>query len=258
VKRFAPEGQTDDSSPPSLALLTPGVPIDVGGLPARLLSPAVTEAVPPLVLYLHRGDFIPQPTSPPPLVARLLAAAGAAVVTLRDPLAPAAHSPAALDIAYAALQWMQRHKASLASERSPMVVAGEHTGGNLAAALAMKARDLATPPLAGQILLSPTLDPSPGTATLTSQRVDGLPRALVVTSDSDPWRDQTLAYTQQLRAAGVGVRERVLDAGQSWPAGLNVDDTDAPWITAVCIAFEQFFRSLAPAPDLTPTRAAVR
>lgn len=255
MKRFAPESQSDDAS---LALQTLGVPIDVCGMPARLLSPTASGALPPLVLHLHGGNVITQATSPPPLVARLLAAAGAAVVTLCDPRAPAAPLSVAVDTAYAALLWVQRHKASLASERSPMVVAGEHAGGHLAAALAMKARDLAAPPLAGQILLSPMLGPTPSTATLTSQRLDGLPRGLVITSDSDPLRDETLAHSQQLRAAGVGVRERVLDAGQSWPAGLNDGDTDAPWITAVCIAFEQFFRSLAPAPDLTQARPAVR
>ena len=74
--------------------------------------------------------------------------------------------PQAAEAGHAALSWMHRNRRRLGGEGAAVLVAGEEAGGNLAAAVALMARDRQRPPLAGQILLSPMLDPCLGTASL--------------------------------------------------------------------------------------------
>ena len=62
--------------------------------------------------------------------------------------------------------WMHARRADWVTKKSGLFVAGEEAGGNLAAALALMARDQQAPPLAGQILLSPMLDPCMATCSV--------------------------------------------------------------------------------------------
>ena len=66
----------------------------------------------------------------------------------------------------AALVAIGKGRARWAAKHAPLYVAGEEAGGNLAAALALMARDRRGPALAGQILLSPMLDACLGTSSL--------------------------------------------------------------------------------------------
>ena len=118
----------------------------------------------PLVLHFHAGAFIAGSLDEGATVAGLLADAGALVLSLDYPLAPAHPFPQAIQAGYDALAWADQHRRRLATARAPIYVAGEEAGGNLAAAVAMVARDRAGPELAGQILLSPMLDACVGTA----------------------------------------------------------------------------------------------
>ena len=69
--------------------------------------------------------------------------------------------------AFQALDWLHAQPRRTGSSRkSGLFVAGEEAGGNLAAALALMARDQQAPPLAGQILLSPMLDPCMATCSI--------------------------------------------------------------------------------------------
>jgi acetyl esterase/lipase len=144
------------------------------------------------------------------------------------------------------------------SKKSSIFVAGEEAGGNLAAALALMARDQHTPPLAGQILLSPMLDACmatcsirqaeagpvgckwadgwhqylgsadkaahPYAAPLGSSRLAGVAPALVLTAQDDPMRDESLRYSRRLRESGVAVEEHVLAGPTGWPNALDFWD----------------------------------
>jgi acetyl esterase/lipase len=96
------------------------------------------------------------------------------VVSLAYPLAPEHPFPQPIEVGYAVLQWLYKHRVKMAGKGAPLFLAGEEAGGNLAAAVAVISRDRGHPPLAGQILVSPMLDPCTGTA---SQR-EATPQAL--------------------------------------------------------------------------------
>src|SRR5437764_5798801 len=112
---------------------------------------------PARVLHLHGGAFAGD-VECGAAVAAVLAEAGATVFSADYPSGAAHPFPEALEAAYAALQQLAEKRS-----RHPLFVAGEEAGGNLAAALALMCRDRLEPKLAGQILLSPMLDPRLGT-----------------------------------------------------------------------------------------------
>jgi acetyl esterase len=205
-----------------------------------------------LVLHFHGGSFVTGSLDSGAAVAQVLADAGAAVVSVDYPLAPARPFPQAVEAGYAALLWLDRQRKRLAHATAPLFVAGEEAGGNLAAAVAMISRDRGGPALAGQILLSPMLDVCVATASHrdardgpvgcpcadgwraylaqatdalhpyaapgASMRLTGLPRTLLITSQDDPLRDETQAYAQRLRVAGIAACSSVLPITTGWPA----------------------------------------
>src|SRR5207248_9394273 len=73
-------------------------------------------------------------------------------------LAPEHRYPAAVDDAYAALAWAGAHLRDIAGRDVPLIVAGDSAGGNLAAVMALRARDRGGPPIALQVLIYPVTD----------------------------------------------------------------------------------------------------
>jgi acetyl esterase/lipase len=207
------------------------------------------------VLHLHGGAFVGGSLDSGRTVATLLAKSGAVVVSADYPLAPEHRFPDALQASYRTLSWLHENRARWGTKKSAIFVAGEEAGGNLAAGLALMARDQRTPPLAGQILLSPMLDACMATCSirqadagpvgckwadgwhqylgsadkaahpyaspLSSSRLSGLPPALVLTAQDDPMRDESLSYARRLRESGVTVREHVLAGPSGWPNALG-------------------------------------
>src|SRR4051794_26035896 len=78
-----------------------------------------------LVLHLHAGAFVaapePRRTS---VVEQLFVQAGASVVSLRYPLAPAHPFPEAVNAAYASLLYLSRERRRLSGARTPILVSG--------------------------------------------------------------------------------------------------------------------------------------
>ena len=258
------------------------------GLPLRLYGDRTPEGAVPLVLHLHGGAFVAGDLDSGATVAGLLAAAGAVVVSLAYPLAPAHPFPQGIEAAYAALGWTFQQRRRLAGSGSRVYLAGEEAGANLAAALSMVARDRAHPPLAGQVLISPLLDPCVGTPSVraalgaqtcckwaegwqqylrspmdaehpyavpgASRRLVDLPPTLVLAGADDPMRDEAQAYAQKLEQAGVAVRLRVLGPETGWPGTLLEKPAAGacPCGDAVVGQLRQFFADTRPAKPRPP------
>lgn len=232
--------------------------------------------VAPLVVHFHAGAFVGGSLEGGSCVAGLLADAGAVVMSLDYPLAPEHPFPSAVEMGYAALEWAFKARHKLAGVGAPLFVAGEEAGGNIAAAVALMARDLHEPALAGQILLSPMLDPCLATASLrdaeagpvgctwadgwhnylprledashpyaapgSAFRLVGLPPTLLITAQDDPLRDETLAYAARLRAAGLVALDTVLPVPTGWPCSYQEPaDPQKAWAPLIHERFSRFF-----------------
>jgi acetyl esterase/lipase len=238
----------------------------------------------PLVVHFHGGAFVSGDLESGECMARLLVEAGAVVVSVGYPLAPQHRFPEAVEAGYAALEWTYKQRAKLAGKDASLYVAGDEAGGNLAASIALIARDRAHPPLAGQILIAPMLDPCVGTASLRESmqcetgckwaegwqhylrgpmdaehpyavpgkatRLAGLPPALVLSGHDDPMRDEAMAYAQRLRDAGIAVTTNVLEARTDWPESLTESPPpECPCAVAVREHLRAFFYPAMPPPS---------
>ena len=242
--------------------------------------PAGTPAR-PLVLHFHGGNFACGDLDDGRCVSRLLVEAGAVVVSMADPLAPLHPFPDAIEVGYEALGWLYKQRAKFAGKGAQVYLAGEEAGGNLAASLALIARDRAHPPLAGQLLLSPMLDPCVGTASMRdatpdsvevtdckyfkgwkdylqrprdaehpyavpggARRLADLAPTLVLVGQDDPMRDEALGYAKRLHDAGIPVCSQVLASARGWPEALAdpaTADSACPCSASVLQQFRRFF-----------------
>lgn len=209
-----------------------------GLIPIRLYHP-VSEPVGSVVLLHGGGWMVGNLTSSDILCRRLAAAANCEVINVDYRLAPEHPFPQPLDDAFAVLEWAT-------ARRGPVVVAGESSGGNMAAACAIRARDAGGPPIAGQFLAYPITDhdwntPShrnagrntwllstadmqwffahyvgsdydPADPLIAPLRVldpRGLPAALIAVGELDLLRDDAINYSRRLDDAGVPVTLRI-------------------------------------------------
>jgi acetyl esterase len=278
LSSFSTAGTWPDGLDQQIAI-APDRQLDVrvyGRHPDRAIEPA------PLVLHFHAGAFVAGSLDQGACVAGLLADAGAVVISVDYPLAPSHPFPQAVESGYAALLWAWKARHKLAGRNAPLLVAGEEAGGNLAAAIALMARDQDAPRLAGQILLSPMLDACMATASLrdahagpvgctwadgwhqylprqedaghpyaapgAALRLSGLPPTLLITAGDDPLRDETRSFAGRLRQAGVRVQEAVLPPVTGWPLSYrHTGDSQVVWGDAVARQLSEFFSSLAAA-----------
>lgn len=205
----------------------------------------------PVVVYFHGGLFNCGKVEDAAALATALSPQ-AVVVCVDYPLAPKLHFPATVEVAFEALLWAASQASRLGGSAKQIVVAGDQAGGNLAAAVAMMARDrglgIDHAAVVAQMLITPLLDPQQSTpsmqqapecpcrqawsdylgcasnaahpyaAPLLSRRLAGLPPALVVSNDESPLRDEAEQYAAKLIAAGVPVQVRRLGPGKGSPA----------------------------------------
>ncbi len=233
--------------PPELtsvkALVIPG---PGGGIPARLYIPKTLrhrDGLSPCLVFFHGGGWVIGDLDSHDVVCRILADEGSVLVISVDyRLAPEHKFPAAIDDAIAATRWIADNAMQLNVDVEQLFVGGDSAGGNLAAIVAIDARDNDGPKLKGQMLIYPATDfrmdhPShsePETSCLLTHNVirwfadhyltsaedidnwrasparvndlQGLPPAYVLIAGADPLRDEGDDYARRLAEAGVAVK----------------------------------------------------
>jgi acetyl esterase len=113
-----------------------------GTVPIRVYTPKDGKGPFPVILYFHGGGFVIATNDTYDATPRALAnGAGAVVVSVEYRKAPENKFPAAPEDAYSAYEWLLKHVSSVNGDPKKIAVAGESAGGNLAANVAIMARD---------------------------------------------------------------------------------------------------------------------
>jgi acetyl esterase len=143
--------------PASMKVWEETVPAPEFAVPVRLYRPAAAPAEgAPAVLYMHGGGFMKGDLDSSDSVAWGFAEeAGAVVVSVDYRLTPEHPYPAAFNDCWASLLWLRENAARLGVDPDRIGLAGDSAGGNLAAAVCLKARDAGGPPIACAALIYP-------------------------------------------------------------------------------------------------------
>ena len=120
------------------------IPGPAGDLPLRVYTPATaSEDLPlPVLVYFHGGGWVRGNLDTHDNLCRALAnAAECLVVSVDYRMAPEHTYPAAVDDCYAATVWVGAHAEELSGDGARVAVGGDSAVGNLAATIALMARD---------------------------------------------------------------------------------------------------------------------
>jgi acetyl esterase len=215
------------------------IPLDGRTIGGRLYVPEGAGENPPLVVFYHGGGWVIGSLDTHDGTCRALArASGVALLSVDYRLAPEHRYPAAAMDCFDATRWASENGAALGVDASRIGVAGDSAGGNLAAVVAVMARDQGLA-LRHQLLIYPVTDcdysyPSydqngggeyflgtetmrwfwnqylggcasadaPLATVIRTEDLEGLAPATVITAEYDPLRDEGMAYADKLRAAG--------------------------------------------------------
>ena len=215
------------------------IPGPAGSLKVRVYRPSDDDGL-PMLLGIHGGgwvlgDVITEDGS----MRGLVNGAECLAVSVEYRLSPEVRFPEPLYDCYSTLEWMADHASELGGDASRLAVAGTSAGGNLSAAVALKARDEGGPELCHQVLFTPVTDQdfttdsyksygegyfltqdsmqwfwdhyigpdgdphNPLASVLRATDLSGLPAATVITAEYDPLRDEGESYSAALLAARV-------------------------------------------------------
>lgn len=218
------------------------IPGPLGPIPIRIYTPEGQGPFPVLVFF-HGGGWVIGDLDTHDSICRLLTrSAGCITVSVDYRLAPEYKYPAARDDCYAATKWVAENAETINGDPQRLAVGGDSSGGNLAAVVALMARDQGEPHLAYQLLITPVTDYyKPGTPSyqenaegyfltrddmvwfwnhyvsseeearhpyaspLQAENLYGLPPAMIITAEFDPVRDEGERYAARLKDAGVSV-----------------------------------------------------
>ncbi|EGC29190.1 hypothetical protein DICPUDRAFT_159260 [Dictyostelium purpureum] len=125
------------------------------------LDPGEKPSIYPILMWFHSGGFVSKSIETPSIdgLCRLLSnQAKCVVISVDYRLAPEHMFPAAALDCFAATCWAVKKASTFDGDPTRVAVAGDSCGGNLAAAVALMARDKETPRLCGQVLICPILD----------------------------------------------------------------------------------------------------
>lgn len=216
-----------------------------GAIPLRVYRPAGSDAnaALPVCMYFHGGGFVIGDIEMYDNLCRIISnAAGCVVVSVDYRLAPETRFPGAVEDCWAATNWVHDNAARLKIDPQRMAVGGDSAGGNLAAVVALMARDAGAPSLRYQLLIYPVTQLAETEslkrnaegyfltadlmryfvgnyigdnaaaasdwrlAPMLARSHSALPPASILVCGFDPLHDDGVAYADRLRAAGVAVK----------------------------------------------------
>jgi len=210
----------------------------------RVVRPAGAREKLPVIMYFHGGGWmLGDARTHDRLVRQLSIGARAAIVFVEYDRSPEAKYPVANEQAYAATLYVAQHAAEFNVDATRLAVIGDSAGGNMAAVVALMARQRGGPSIAAQVLYYPCVDadfetgsydkfadgpwltrpamkwywdnylpdalarqqPTACPLRASLDELRGLPPALVVTVENDLLRDEGEAYAHRLAQADVPV-----------------------------------------------------
>jgi len=215
-----------------------------GQVALRIMRPQHAPATLPVIVYIHGAGWVfGSKQTHDRLMRELAVGAETAVVFPEYRLSPEAKYPTAIEECYSVVKWVAEHGRELGMNPERLAVAGDSVGGNMTAAVTLLSRERGEPDIQLQLLFYPVTDAAFDTASYhqfaegyhlrrnammwfwdqytrhpgerneitasplraSTQQLQGLPPALVITAEADVLRDEGEAYATKLREAGVRV-----------------------------------------------------
>lgn len=215
-----------------------------GQISVRIVRPLDAAGLLPAIVYFHGGGWVlGSKNTHDRLIREIANGANAAVVFVNYTPAPEAKYPAQIEEDYAATEYIAQHGEQFNIDGTRLAIAGDSVGGNMAAVVAILAKQRGGPEIACQAIFYPVTDANFDTESyqqfadgpwLTKRAAEwfwdayapdhearkqitasplqasaedlaGLPPALVITDENDVLRDEGEAYAHKLMAAGVEV-----------------------------------------------------
>ena len=134
-------------------------------IPLTIVRPEGVQGELPVFMFFHGGGWVlGDYATHARLIRDLVVNSGAVAVYVGYTPSPEAQYPTAIDQAYAATRWVGEHGKEIQVDSSRLAVAGNSVGGNMAAVVALKAKEAGTPKLSFQLLLWPVTDANLETA----------------------------------------------------------------------------------------------
>ncbi|CAN7382445.1 alpha/beta hydrolase [Pseudomonas sp. LjRoot277] len=220
------------------------IKVDGQTINLKIVRPAKVKGELPVFMFFHGGGWVlgDYPTHQR-LIHDLVVGSGAVAVYVDYTPSPEAHYPTAINQAYAATRWVAEHGEDIGVDGKRLAVAGNSVGGNMAAVVALMAKEQKTPTLRFQLLMWPVTNAQFDTGSYrqfaeghfltkgmmnwfwdsyttdtaeraqihasplqaSAEQLKGLPAALVQTAEFDVLRDEGEAYARHLDTAGVPV-----------------------------------------------------
>ena len=216
------------------------IPGPAGPIAIRIYRPK--DGLRAALVYFHGGGWVVGSLESADATCRALTnRSRCVVISIGYRLAPEHKFPAAVDDAYAATRWAADNASELRIDPPRIAVGGASAGGNLAAAVALRARERGGPKIAFQLLTVPVTelsskaeshrefaegyglsaadmtwfgmhyvrtpaDADDPLASVLRADLHDLPPAFVITAECDPLRDDGEAYAEKLRKLGIAAR----------------------------------------------------
>lgn len=233
---------------------------DGSSLRLVILKPRESVTRPPVMLWLHGGGYSMGSVEAEFQQMRALMDVGKCIIVSPDyRLSTVAPYPAALEDCYSALLWLQANAEDLGGNPDRIIVAGGSAGGGLTAATTLYARDKGEVRVAFQMPIYPMIDDRGTTPSMVDNDAPvydavtnesnwriylgelygrdvpsyaaparardfrDLPPTITYVGGIEPFRDETIAYVEGLRGAGVPVKFR------EFPGAWHGFDGIAPW-----------------------------